>query len=189
MTLLALTRPVSPTLDRCQLTHLAREPIDVARAEREHAGYEDALRAAGCEIIRIPPEPELPDAVFVEDTAIVLDEVANLANPGAPSRRPEVARVAGVLAKYRPLARLESPATLTTVKAECPTCENEVDMVLYGNGRAACSVCGTVGYWMADHVVRDQEHQGRRPELAPGRLHTTSTFNIIPMSSCWRLWQ
>ena len=48
--------------------------------------------------------------------------------------------------------------SLTTMKAECPTCENEADMVLYGNGRAACSVCGTVGYWMADHVVRDQEH-------------------------------
>lgn len=110
--LLALTRAVSPTLDRCQLTHRAREPIDVARAEAQHAGYEDALRAAGAEVVRIAPEPDLPDAVFVEDTAIVLDEVAILANPGAPSRRPEVASVSTVLGQYRKLVRLEGSATL-----------------------------------------------------------------------------
>ena len=112
MSLLALTRPVSATLNRCQLTHLAREPIDVARAERQHAGYEEALRAAGADLLRIPAEPDLPDAVFVEDTAIVLDEVAVLANPGAPSRRPEVASVANALGPYRKLVRLEGDATL-----------------------------------------------------------------------------
>jgi dimethylargininase len=103
---------VSPTLDRCQLTHLDREPIDVPRAEAQHAGYEAALRSVGVEIVRIPAEPELPDAVFVEDTAVVLDELAIMARPGAESRRPEVPGVAVVLGQYRPLARLESPATL-----------------------------------------------------------------------------
>lgn len=110
--ILALTRAVSPSLDRCQLTHQAREPIDVARAEAQHAGYEAALQAAGAEVVRIPAEPKLPDAVFVEDTAIVLDEVAIRARPGARSRRPEVESVAGVLGQYRPLVRLEAPATL-----------------------------------------------------------------------------
>jgi ribosomal protein S27AE len=42
--------------------------------------------------------------------------------------------------------------TLQTVTAECPACENEAEMVLYGDGRAACSVCGTSARWVVDHV-------------------------------------
>ena len=109
---MALTRAVSPTLDRCELTHVGREPIDVARAASQHAGYEAALRSLGAEVVRIPAEPELPDAVFVEDAAIVLDELAIMARPGAESRRPEVPSVAAVLERYRRLGRLQPPATL-----------------------------------------------------------------------------
>ena len=69
----ALTRAVPVSIDRCELTHLAREPIDHARAAREHAAYEDALRALGCRIERLPDLPDHPDSVFVEDTAIVVD--------------------------------------------------------------------------------------------------------------------
>lgn len=112
MRLVALTRAVSPALDQCQLTHLDREPIDVGRAERQHAGYEAALRSLGVEFNRIPPEPTLPDAVFVEDTAVVLDELAIMTRPGAAPRRPEVDSVASELGKLRRLARVEAPATL-----------------------------------------------------------------------------
>ena len=42
--------------------------------------------------------------------------------------------------------------TLSTVAAECPACGNEADMVLYGEGRAACTVCGTPARWVIDHV-------------------------------------
>ena len=86
--MIALTRAVSPTLPDCQLTHRAREPIDVERAVAQHAAYEDALEEAGCVVVRVPPAPELPDAVFIEDTAAVFDEVAVLARPGARARRP-----------------------------------------------------------------------------------------------------
>lgn len=110
--MLALTRAVSPTLDRCELTHRARVPIDVARARAEHAAYERALEGAGCRVLRVPAAPELPDAVFIEDTAVVLDEVAIMARPGAVSRRPEVDVVARTLAGYRPLEAIRSPATL-----------------------------------------------------------------------------
>jgi dimethylargininase len=109
---IALTREVSPTLARCELVHHAREPIDVERARSQHRVYEDALRAAGCEVRRVPPAPELPDAVFVEDAAVVFDEVAVVTRPGAPSRRDEVASVAEALAPYRRLRRIEGPATL-----------------------------------------------------------------------------
>jgi dimethylargininase len=109
---IAITRKVSPAIVRCELTHLAREPIDVARAEQQHRAYEDCLVRLGCELCSLPVEPELPDSVFVEDCAVVLDEVALITRPGAASRRPEVASVAAALEPWRPLLRIREPATL-----------------------------------------------------------------------------
>jgi dimethylargininase len=109
---LAITREVSPALARCELTHLARQPIDPERAGMQHHGYERCLTRLGCAVLRLPAEPELPDSVFVEDVAVVLDEVAILTRPGAASRRPEVASVAEALRPYRSLAVIEPPATL-----------------------------------------------------------------------------
>lgn len=110
--LIAVTRPVSPSLARCELTHLAREPIDVARAALEHVAYERLLSSCGATVVRVPGAPQLPDAVFIEDTAIVLDEVAVITRPGAPSRRAETAAVASVLASYRPVHAMKAPGTL-----------------------------------------------------------------------------
>jgi dimethylargininase len=110
--LLALTREVSPSLPRCELTHRPRETIDLDRARAQHGAYEDVLRAIGCEVRRLPPAPDLPDAVFVEDIAVVFDEVAIVTRPGAASRRAEVRSVADTLASYRPLRVIEAPATL-----------------------------------------------------------------------------
>lgn len=110
--LLALTREVSPALPACELTHLERSPIDTERAATQHRAYEHCLEELGCRVQRVAPAPELPDSVFIEDTAIVLDEVAVLAHPGAPSRRPEVAAVAEVLADHRPLLQIHPPGTL-----------------------------------------------------------------------------
>src|SRR5262245_42927812 len=94
---IALTRGVSASLVRCELTHLPRAPIDLAQARVQHRAYEECLASLGCEILRLPEEPEFPDAVFVEDAAVVLDELAILARPGAASRRSEVASVAEAL--------------------------------------------------------------------------------------------
>ena len=110
--MLALTRAVPPSIQRCELTHLQREPIDYARAVLEHAAYEDALRTLGCRVERLPDLPEHPDSVFVEDTAIVFDQVAVIARPGAASRRGEIESTARVLEKHRPLAYIQAPATL-----------------------------------------------------------------------------
>jgi dimethylargininase len=109
---IALTRAVSPSITRCELTHLGRVPIDLARAEAQHAAYEEALRALGCLVVQVPGAPDLPDAVFVEDTAIVLDEVAIVTRPGAAARRPETAAVGEVLGQYRPLRHVVEPGTL-----------------------------------------------------------------------------
>jgi dimethylargininase len=110
--LLAYTRAVSPNLGDCELTHVERQPIDVVRAEQEHAAYAATLVRLGARVLRLPPEPGLPDAVFVEDTAIVLDEIAIIARPGALSRRAETVSTAYALAALRPLAHIRAPGTL-----------------------------------------------------------------------------
>lgn len=112
MKLVALVRGISPSIMRCELTHLAREPIDLARARIEHGRYVEALAGAGCRIEGLPDLPDHPDAVFVEDTAVVLDELAVIARPGARSRRGETRSVASALRAYRAVARIAAPATL-----------------------------------------------------------------------------
>ena len=110
--LIAVTRPVSSSITQCELTHRAREPIDVARATAQHAGYEALLRSLGATVVGVPAAPELADAVFVEDAAVVLDEVAVITRPGAPSRRAESAAVVATLARYLPVHGMTPPATL-----------------------------------------------------------------------------
>jgi len=109
---IALTRDVSPALAACELTFLDREPIDVGRAAAQHHAYVAVLEGLGLEVIRLPADPTLPDSCFVEDVALVFDEVAVLTRPGAPSRRPETAAVAQALAAHRPLVHLGAPARL-----------------------------------------------------------------------------
>jgi dimethylargininase len=108
----AITRAVSPAMNRCELSYIDRVEIDIEKAGRQHRVYEGCLRAMGIEVTALPAEPELPDSVFVEDPAIVLDEIAILTRPGAGSRRSEGDSLAAVLAPFRPLHRITSPATL-----------------------------------------------------------------------------
>jgi dimethylargininase len=110
--LVALTRAVPPSIVRCELTHRERTPIDVALAVEQHAVYEQTLTELGCRVVHVDPEPEMPDSVFIEDTAIVLDEVAIITRPGAQSRRGETAGVAKALREYREVATIEAPATI-----------------------------------------------------------------------------
>lgn len=110
---IAITREVGPALERCELTHLPRRTIDLAEARRQHAAYEACLRRAGCAVRTLAAEADLPDSVFVEDTALVLDELAVLARPGAASRRGETGSIAAALAAHRgTIEHLRAPATL-----------------------------------------------------------------------------
>jgi dimethylargininase len=109
---IAITRAVSPSLSRCELTHIDRVPIDVALARAQHHAYEETLRRLGVSVVALIAEPDLPDSVFVEDTAVVLDEMAVITRPGAASRRPEVQTIAQTLAPYRRVEWIEAPATM-----------------------------------------------------------------------------
>ena len=110
--MIALTREVSASLAQCELSFVPRTRIDLVRARDQHAAYRDALQALGCDVIALPEQPEMPDAVFVEDVAIVTDEVAVMTRPGAASRRREGESVAAILARHRPLHAIVAPGTL-----------------------------------------------------------------------------
>ncbi len=109
---IAIAREVSPSLAACELSFVDRTPIDVARANAQHRDYQRALTALGCEVHVLDAQADMPDSVFVEDVAIVLDEVAVMTRPGARSRRAEGASVAEVLRRHRPLRAIEAPGTL-----------------------------------------------------------------------------
>ena len=107
---IAITREVSRDIVNCELTHLERSPIDVDRARLQHLQYEAALKHLGLGVLSLPEEPTLADSVFVEDTALVLDECAIITRPGAESRRPETETIAEVLKPFRKLYYIQAPA-------------------------------------------------------------------------------
>jgi dimethylargininase len=109
---MAITRAVSPAMNRCELSHLERVPIDIARAAQQHSAYEACLRESGAAVVSLPAEPGMPDSVFVEDPVVAVDEVAVIARTGAASRRSEAVSLAAALEPYRPLRYMRAPATL-----------------------------------------------------------------------------
>src|SRR5229473_7523397 len=110
--LTAITRAVSPGIVHCELSFIARKPIELAKAREQHRAYEKLLKQLGARVISLPAEPGLPDSMFVEDPAVVLDEVAVILPLGTASRRPEAAALAQALAKFRTLEYLALPGTL-----------------------------------------------------------------------------
>jgi dimethylargininase len=110
--LTAITREVSRSLADCELTWLQREPIDIDKARAQHRQYEQCLEALGAHVISLPALESHPDAVFVEDPAIVLDEVAVITTMGCESRRGERESLAEALAAFRALIRMRDPAKL-----------------------------------------------------------------------------
>jgi len=110
--MIAITRDVSPSLAACELSFVPRMPIDIERAIAQHTHYCRALRMLGCDIVSLAALDDMPDAVFVEDVAVVLDEVAIMTRPGAVSRRGEGASVAEALQPYRTVKIIGGDATI-----------------------------------------------------------------------------
>lgn len=110
--MIAITRDVPRTINECEVTHIDRVPIDYARAALQHERYRQLLASLGCRVISLPADDAYPDSVFVEDTAIVLGDLAVITHPGAESRRGETRAIAEALEPYRTLVHIEAPATL-----------------------------------------------------------------------------
>ena len=110
--MIAITRGVPRTIQLAQLTHVAWQQIDYVMAAVQHREYCRLLASLGCEVVSLPADDRYPDCVFIEDTAIVLDDLAVMTRPGAESRRGETRAVADALDPYRPLVHVEAPATI-----------------------------------------------------------------------------
>ncbi len=110
--MICLTHEVSERINDCHLTYLDPRPIDTAKAQEQHDAYCRELERLGLRVLRTDVNARHPDSVFVEDTAVVVDELAVLTRPGVAGRRGEVDGIAHVLAAYRPLRRIAAPATL-----------------------------------------------------------------------------
>jgi dimethylargininase len=110
--LTAITRAVSPSLADCELSFISRQPIDMAVAQQQHHAYEKLLADLGARVISLPPQPELPDSMFVEDPALVLDELAIIFPLGTEIRRREAATIAEALAPFRKLAHVALPGMI-----------------------------------------------------------------------------
>jgi dimethylargininase len=110
--LTAITRGVSPAIVNCELSFIPRQPIDLQIAREQHRAYEQLLEKLGARVFSLPAEPDLPDSMFVEDPAIVLDELSVVFPLGTASRRPEAESLAQAISKFRKLERVTLPGTL-----------------------------------------------------------------------------
>lgn len=108
----AITRNISARFNDCEITHIERAPIDLDTANNQHRGYVNALKSLGCHVLELPAEADLPDSVFVEDTAFILPEAAVITRPGADSRKPETESIIRALSSHTKLLYIREPATL-----------------------------------------------------------------------------
>ncbi len=109
---IAITREISPRFNECEITHIERTPIDLEVARTQHHEYVNVLKTLGCNVIELPAETDLPDSVFVEDTAFALPESAVITRPGADSRRPETESIVRALKPLIKLVYVREPATI-----------------------------------------------------------------------------
>lgn len=109
---IAITRLPAASIVKCELTFIERAPIDYTKALEQHRAYREGLASCGVKVITLPAADDLPDSVFVEDTAIILDEVAIITPMGIASRRPEPALIEPEIGRYRPTKRIMLPATI-----------------------------------------------------------------------------
>jgi len=110
--LTAITRAVSPAIVNCELSFIDRKPIDLAAAQQQHHAYEILLGKLGARVISLPAEPDLPDSIFVEDPALVLNELAVILPLGTETRRREAPSLARALVKFRKLEYVSLPGIL-----------------------------------------------------------------------------
>jgi dimethylargininase len=108
----AIVRAVPETIE-AGITSANLGKPDYARACEQHDRYVSVLEHCGLEVTVLGADERCPDSVFVEDTAVVSDQCAIIANPGAATRRGEVHEVEGVLSGlYENVERIVGPGTL-----------------------------------------------------------------------------
>lgn len=87
---IALVRMPASNLAEGLVTHQERATIDTELADQQWDAYVAALDAAGWDTTEVSWADQLADSVFIEDTVVVVDDIAVVTRPGAESRRPEI---------------------------------------------------------------------------------------------------
>jgi dimethylargininase len=171
----ALVRRPSSRMAEGITTHIDRVPADADGAARQHAAYVAAVAAAGWTIHEVAPADDLPDSAFVEDTMVVLADLAVLARPGAVERRAEVAGAEeAVRALGLEVARIEEPGTLDGGDAL------QVGRTVY---------VGRGGRTNAEGIRQLRRHAATRgrtvvPVRLHGVLHLKSAVTALPDDTC-----
>lgn len=179
--MLFLVRPPSDALVHALSEHPDKGGIDPDEARRQHAGYLSALRAAGLELVELPPEPDLPDATFVWDTMLALPRAGEegptalvvMTRPGEASRRPEVATVETRLRELLP-----ADTTFTTILE--PGTMDAGDVIVYGD-RVAIGVSARTNRSGAEQLAILVRALGYQPFLCPvtDRLHLATAISPL----------
>lgn len=89
--------------------HPEKTSIDFNAAHRQHGLYVEALKKAGVSVYCLETCAAFPDATFVEDNAIILEDRALITSMKAASRRGEPESVISELGKHFPLEILAPP--------------------------------------------------------------------------------
>jgi dimethylargininase len=165
----ALTRGVSGNLSSCELTYKQREPIDCSLARQQFNAYCEVLRRWGIDLTTLPASDSHPDCCFVQDTAVVLDEISITASMGAASRSGETKEVEKVLSQFRAIARITPPATL-----------DGGDVVQFGN-RLFVGLSRRTNGRGIEALQRIVEPRGYRvvPVVVNGGLHLTTGCGVV----------
>ena len=110
---LALVRLPATTLAKGQVTHVKRKQVKYEKAETQWDAYVAALEAEGFRTLQVEADDEHPDCVFIEDTVVMLGQVAVITSPGAESRRGEQDAVAEAVTDLGvPTRHIRLPGTL-----------------------------------------------------------------------------
>lgn len=164
----AITRRPTKTFD----SGLTTAKLGAPRYElvlRQHRIYVEALISIGIKVIELEPLSDYPDAHFVEDTAVVIPEVAIIANPGAPSRQGEEISIAAELEPYRRVERIQAPGTL-----------DGGDVLMIGN-HFLIGLSERTNQQGAEQLGRILDLQGKTHTTVPvgAGLHFKSSVNFV----------
>ena len=192
---LAITRGVARSIARCELTFLERASIDHERAHAQHSAYCEHFERLGVKVVRLAADEEQPDCCFVEDTAVVLDELAIITQLASPSRRLETTAIVAELGKHRRLEHMQGPATIEggdvlvvgrRIFVGRTTRTNELGIAAlrdivgrYGYDVVAVGVLGCLHLKSAVTALDDDTLLVNRALLDPRDLETLAAFRLI----------
>ncbi len=164
----AILRRPGPDLAQGLTTARLGAP-DYARALEQHSAYRDVLEGLGLECTVLDALPGSPDAWFVEDAAIVTDDLAVITRPGADSRRGETRGIEQALSALKPVARITAPGTL------------DGGDVLFAGGHCYVGLSARTNEAGAEQLAGLLQEVGiaTAPVRVPAGLHLKSSVNYL----------